>query len=87
MFVFWSKEARCYTVNNMTNNTDYLYNKCYGSPNVTFMFKLNAMNQYDQPPGFELYNSGTTKAIETINYIKPFFKRCCPFRKARSIRN
>lgn len=87
MFVFWSKEAQCYPVNNVTNNTDYLNNKCHGSSNITYMFKLNAMNQYDQPPGFELYNSGTPKTDETINYTKLFIKCCCHFRKAKSIRN
>lgn len=58
MYVFWSSEIACYTSNNSNNASNYSTNNCRNS---TLVFKLNAMNQYDQPPGFELYNSGKHK--------------------------
>lgn len=59
MFAFWSSEALCYHLSNSSNTTE----RCLESSNSTFLFKLNAMNQYDQPPGFELYNSGKINNI------------------------
>lgn len=69
MFVFWSSEIACYTTNSSSNASAYSTNQCR---NATLVFKLNAMNQYDQPPGFELYNSGksnTTKHCSFTLYV------------------
>lgn len=58
MFSFWSNEAVCYFPNNDSNTTNYVFRTCSKTVNVTVVIKLNVMNQYDQPPGFEIYNSG-----------------------------
>lgn len=58
MFVFWSSETICSSFNNDSIITNSTNKTCSQSLNTTYILKLNAMNQYDQPPGFELYSSG-----------------------------
>lgn len=64
MFVFWSKEPACFTFNGSVNATVYTEGRCSTASNASLVVTLNAMNQYDQPPGFEIYNSEKWRRAE-----------------------
>jgi hypothetical protein len=57
--------------NNNNNNADGISDVCRQQFNTTSIMKLNALNQYDQPPGFEIYNSANRTALEFNNTKSP----------------
>ncbi|RZC42814.1 PQQ 2 and/or VCBS domain containing protein, partial [Asbolus verrucosus] len=77
MYLFWTTECtnvEIYEKNKVfvkETNYDSVSDVCRQNFNTTSIMKLNALNQYDQPPGFEIYNSVNRTALEFNNTKSP----------------
>ncbi|EEZ99777.2 hypothetical protein TcasGA2_TC002556 [Tribolium castaneum] len=77
MFLFWTTECSnvdMYQKNKVLekeNVLDGIPDICRQQFNTTSIMKLNALNQYDQPPGFEIYNSVNKTLLEFNNTKSP----------------
>ncbi|KAK9885823.1 hypothetical protein WA026_013695 [Henosepilachna vigintioctopunctata] len=70
MFMFWTSECKS---TDIFKNIDFplkgvnvypLFETCHNLENTTTILKLNILNQFDQPPGVEIYNSFNRTLLE-----------------------
>ncbi|KAL3284774.1 hypothetical protein HHI36_018917 [Cryptolaemus montrouzieri] len=77
MFLFWTSECKNFDIFKKFNfplkgiNMNSLYENCHHQENTTSVLKLNILNQFDQPPGVEIYNSLNRTLLEFNNTKSP----------------
>ncbi|XP_044747625.1 uncharacterized protein LOC123308894 [Coccinella septempunctata] len=85
IFLFWTSECRSIDIYKKLDvpvkgiNVHPLFENCHHQENTTVVLKLNMLNQFDQPPGVEIYNSMNRSILEfnstksPMQIIKEYF--------------
>ncbi|XP_030750099.1 uncharacterized protein LOC115877888 [Sitophilus oryzae] len=79
IFLFWTRECSNMDIQSVSDRVKKSFDQCSKQFNSTTVVKLNALNEYHQPPGIILYNSGSKIAYEyktksTTMKVKDYYK-------------
>ncbi|XP_076263482.1 uncharacterized protein LOC143198239 [Rhynchophorus ferrugineus] len=64
IFLFWTSECSSTDSSNVGDHQLKSVDQCRKQFNSSTVLKLNALNEYHQPPGITIYNSATKTALE-----------------------